>query len=386
MPPKMASKRDYYEVLGVAKDANSEDIKKAYRKQALANHPDRNPGDQEAETRFKECAEAFEVLSDDNKRTVYDRHGHAGLNGRGGVHEFNDIGDIFEQFGEMFGFGDIFGGGGRGRGGQRARKGESLRTQLTLTLLDAAKGCTREIEIEREETCQTCHGSGAKAGSTPETCSYCGGRGQVVQSQGFFRIQTACPGCRGSGKVIRDKCAKCRGTGREGKPVKLSVNIPAGVDTGMQLCLRGEGEAGGNGGPNGDLYVEIQVKTHPLFHRDGLHLTCHVPITYSQAALGAEIEIPNLDGKQMLTIPAGTQPGEIIRLKKQGMPDPQNQGRARGDLLVQVVVDVPRKLTPKQESLLRELAETEHGNVTPQRKSFFDKLKTFFAGEDEGKS
>ncbi len=381
--PTMASKRDYYEVLGVAKDAAADDIKKAYRKQAMACHPDRNPGDQEAEQRFKECAEAFEVLSDDNKRSVYDRHGHAGLNGRGGVHEFNDLGDIFEQFGEMFGFGDIFGGGG-GRGGRggRGRKGASLKTQITLTLLEAAKGCTREIEIDREETCKTCTGTGAKAGSTPDTCSYCGGRGQVVQSQGFFRVQTTCPGCRGSGKVIRDKCAKCRGSGRESKPVKLSVNIPAGVDTGMQLCVRGEGEVGSGGAPNGDLFVEIQVKPHPLFQREGLHLTCHVPITYSQAALGAEIEIPNLDGKQMLTIPPGTQPGEVIRLKRQGMPDPQGGGR--GDLRVQVIVDVPRKLTPKQETLLRELAEIEHGNVTPQRKTFFDKLKTFFAGpEDE---
>lgn len=375
---KMSSKRDYYEVLGVAKDASADEIKKAYRKQALANHPDRNPGDEDAEQRFKECAEAFEVLSDDDKRAIYDRHGHAGLNSRGGAHEFTDLGDIFEQFGEMFGFG-----GGKGRGARGARKGNSLRTQITLTLLDAAKGCTRDIEIDREETCQTCHGSGAKAGSTPETCSYCGGRGQVIQSQGFFRIQTTCPGCRGSGKVVRDKCAKCRGSGRESKPVKLSINIPAGVDTGMQLCVRGEGEAGTNGGPNGDLFCEMHVKPHPLFQRDGLHLTCHVPITYSQAALGAEIEIPNLDGKQMLTIPPGTQPGEIIRLKRQGMPDPQGSGR--GDLRVQVVVDVPRKLTPKQETLLRELAEIEHGNVTPERKTFFDKLKTFFAGDEAGK-
>ena len=378
---KMASKRDYYEVLGVAKDAAADEIKKAYRKQALANHPDRNPGDQDAEQRFKECAEAFEVLSDDDKRAIYDRHGHAGLNSRGGAHEFHDLGDIFEQFGEMFGFG---GGGGKGRGGRGARKGNSLRTQITLTLLDAARGCTRDIEIDREETCQTCHGSGAKAGSTPETCSYCGGRGQVIQSQGFFRIQTTCPGCRGAGKIVRDKCAKCRGSGRESKPVKLSVNIPAGIDTGMQLCVRGEGEAGSNGGPNGDLFCEMHVKSHPLFQREGLHLTCHVPITYSQAALGAEIEIPNLDGKQMLTIPPGTQPGEIIRLKRQGMPDPQGSGR--GDLRVQVIVDVPRKLTPKQETLLRELAEIEHGNVTPERKTFFDKLKTFFAGDEEKKA
>lgn len=379
---KMASKRDYYEVLGVARDAAPEDIKKAYRKQAMANHPDRNPGDQEAEQRFRECAEAFEVLSDQNKRTIYDRHGHAGLNGRGGVHEYQDIGDIFEQFGEMFGFGDIFGGGGgRGRGARGARKGNSLKTQITLSLLEAAKGCTREIEIDREEPCTTCQGSGAKPGSTPETCSYCGGRGQVVQSQGFFRVQTTCPGCRGSGKIVRDKCTKCSGSGRESKPVTLSVNIPAGVDTGMQLCLRGEGEVGSGGGPNGDLYCEIQVKPHPLFQREGLHLTCHVPITYSQAALGAEIEIPNLDGKQMLTIPPGTQPGEVIRLKRQGMPD--MQGRGRGDLRVQIGIEVPRKMTPKHEALLRELAEIEHGNVTPQRMTFFDKLKTFFAGNSE---
>lgn len=377
----MASKRDYYEILGVSKDAGDEELKRAYRKQALANHPDRNPGDVEAEQRFKDAAEAFEVLGDKEKRQIYDQYGHAGLNSRGGASQ-GDVADIFEQFGEIFGFGDIF--GGRTRNPRGAQKGESLRTQATITLLEAARGCQREIEVDRHETCTTCSGTGAKPGSTVESCTYCGGRGQVVQSQGFFRVQTTCPGCRGAGKVIREKCSQCRGSGREPKPFRVNVTIPAGVDNGMQLCLRGEGEPGRNGGPNGDLFVEISVKSHPLFEREGLNLTCRVPITFTQAALGAEVEIPALDGKKSLTIPAGTQPGTVFRLKKDGMPDPQ--GRGRGDLLVEIAVDVPRKLTSRQEALLRELAELDSKHVSPHRKSFFDQLKEFFAGGNDVES
>lgn len=370
----MASKRDYYEVLGVAKNASDDDIKKAYRKQALANHPDRNPGDKSAEDRFKEAAEAFEVLSDDQKRAIYDQYGHQGLSGRGGGGaQFNDLGDIFEQFGEMFGFG-----GGRSRNPNRARKGGDIQVEASITLLEAARGVTKTVEFERHELCGTCRGSGAKAGSAPEVCLQCGGAGQVIQSQGFFRVQTTCPNCRGAGKVVRDKCVKCRGVGFEAKLVTEEVEIRAGIDNGMSMKITGGGEPGLNGGPSGDLYCEVKVKPHSLFQRDKMDLRCEVPITYTQAALGAEIEIPILEGKHSLTIPAGTQPGDVFRLDGFGMPHPQRRGR--GDLLVQITIDVPRKLNAKQQDLLRELAELEHANVSPQRKTFFDKLKTFFAG------
>jgi molecular chaperone DnaJ len=370
----MPTKRDFYEILGVARDASADHIKKAYRKLALANHPDRNPGDEEAVNRFKEAAEAFEVLSDTEKRSLYDRYGHAGVSGRNGESGFQDVSDIFEAFGDLFG--GVFGGGGQGRG-RSGRRGDSLRTRISIDLLEASTGCTRMLELERREPCHTCHGSGAKPGTTPETCAYCGGRGQVVQAQGFFRVQTTCPACQGSGKMIREKCPTCAGNGREAKRVKLEVKIPAGVDNDMQLCLRGEGEPGIQGAPAGDLYVEIHVKEHPFFQREGHHLTCQVPITYSQAALGANLEIPVLGGRHDVQIPAGTQPGEVFRLKRFGMPDPH--GRGRGDLLVQVQVEVPKKLTPRQEELLREFAELEHTNVSPHRKSFFDKLKAYFS-------
>jgi molecular chaperone DnaJ len=373
----MPTKRDYYEILGVEREASVEIIKKSYRKLALANHPDRNPGDEEAVERFKEAAEAFEVLSDTEKRTLYDRYGHAGVSGRnGGGQGFQDISDIFDAFGDLFG---AFGGGGsRGRQG---RKGDSLRTQTTIDLLQAAKGCTQTLEIQRHETCQTCAGSGAKPGTTPESCAYCAGRGQVVQSQGFFRVQTTCPACHGAGQVIREKCSNCRGTGRQLKNERLEVKIPPGVDNGMQLCLRGEGDPGQQGGPAGDLYCEIHVREHPFLRREGQHLTCQVPITFSQAALGAEIEIPTLDGRHALDVPAGTQPGEVFRLKRQGMPDPH--GRGTGDLLVQVMVEVPKKVSGRQAELLRELAELERSHVSPHRKSFFEKLKDYLAPEEE---
>jgi molecular chaperone DnaJ len=377
----MSSKRDYYEVLGVPRNAAPTDIKKAYKKLALANHPDRNPGDEEAVDRFKAAAEAFEVLNDPQKRTRYDRYGHAGVSGSNGGPGFSDVGDIFEAFGDLFeGFG-IFG-GGRSRGRGRAAKGNSLRTAATIELLDAAKGCTRELKVRRNELCGTCQGSGAQPGSQPETCSYCRGNGQVIQSQGFFRIQTTCPACRGQGQVVRDKCADCGGSGQTVETVRLEVNIPAGVDNGMQLCLRGEGEPSAAGGPRGDLYVDIQVNEHPLFQREEQHLTCRVPITYSQAALGADLEIPIIEGRHRLTIPAGTQPGEVFRLAGFGMPDPH--GGRRGDMLVLVQVEVPKKLSQEQETLMRELAELEHANVSPHRKTFFETLKEYFShNEDE---
>lgn len=378
----MATKRDYYEVLGVSRDASGDEIKKAYKKLALKYHPDRNQGDEEAVEKFKEAAEAFEVLGNDEKRARYNRFGHQGVQGaaggRGGG--FNDINDIFDVFGDLFdGFG--MGGGRRRGGGRRPTQGDSLKTRLDIDLLEAAKGCEKTVEIRRKETCDTCDGSGAKPGSAADTCDYCGGHGQVVQSQGFFRVQTTCPACKGDGKIIRDKCSDCSGAGKIPETVKLDVKVPAGVDTGMTLRLTDEGEAGTLGGPRGDLYVEIHVREHPLFHRDGPDLICEVPITYTQAVLGAEIEIPCLEGKTQHYIYPGTQPGEVIRIRGGGMPDPRG-GRA-GDLQLHVILEVPKKIDSEQEALLRELAEHEHASVSPHRSSFFDKLKEWFVPADD---
>jgi molecular chaperone DnaJ len=381
----MPQKRDYYEVLGVDTDASAAAIKSSYKTIALKNHPDRNPDDETAVERFKEAAEAFEVLSDLDKRARYDRFGHAGLQGGGGgEHQpgFSDVGDIFSMFGDIFeGFGLGGGFGARQRGGPRASRGNHLQTGLSIELPDAAAGCTRTIEISRQEPCSTCSGSGARPGSTPESCDYCGGHGRVVQSQGIFSLQTTCPACRGEGQIIRDKCEGCRGAGRMPSSVTLDVKIPAGVDTGMRLCLRGEGESGSQGGGRGDLYVEIDVREHSLFQREGPHLICQVPITFSQAALGSEIDIPVLEGRHSLDIPAGTQPGHVFPIRGGGMPDPRG-GRA-GDLMVEVQVEVPRKLGDEQEELLRQLAEIEQTNVSPHRTSFLDKLKDWFSSEDD---
>lgn len=274
--PSMAQKRDYYEILGVEKTATVEVIKRSYKKLAGKYHPDRNPGDDEAVERFKEAAEAFGVLSDPDKRQRYDRFGHAGVNGQAGG--FHDVNDIFDAFGDLFGDFGMFGGGRRARG-RGVRRGANLRSSITIELAEAAEGCTRTIELDRHELCDTCDGSGAKPGTTPEACHYCGGAGQVVQTQGFFRLQTTCPACGGAGQVIRDKCPQCSGSGRQAKGVKLEVKIPPGVDNGMQLCLRGEGEPGPGGGPRGDLYVDLRVRNHPLFDREGRNLICQVPVT-----------------------------------------------------------------------------------------------------------
>ena len=379
----MATKRDYYEVLGVSRDAGGDEIKKAYKKLALKYHPDRNQGDEDAVDKFKEAAEAYEVLASDEKRARYNRFGHQGVQGAGGRAGggFNDINDIFDVFGDLFdGFG--MGGGGRRRGGgRRPTQGDSLKTRLEIDLLEAAKGCEKIVEIRRKESCTTCDGSGAKAGSSADACDYCGGQGQVVQSQGFFRVQTTCPACKGEGKIIREKCSDCRGAGKIPESVKLDVKVPAGVDTGMTLRLSDEGESGSLGGPRGDLYVEIQVRDHSLFHRDGPDLICEVPISYTQAVLGAEIEIPCLEGKTQHYIYPGTQPGEVIRIRGGGMPDPRG-GRA-GDLQLHVILEVPKKIDSEQEALLRDLAELEQEAVSPHRSSFFDKLKEWFVPTDE---
>ncbi len=371
----MAKKRDYYEVLGVERNATEGQISEAYRRLALMHHPDRNPGDDEAIVKFKEAAEAFEVLSHPEKRARYDRYGQAGLEG-GGAPQFHDVSDIFNAFGDIFGegfFGDIFG-GGRGRGG-RVSQGEHLRCDVTLDLMEAAHGTVKTVRFQRHSACEACGGTGAKPGTRPETCNYCGGRGQVIQRSGIFSLQTTCPACHGAGQVIHDPCKSCHGGGFVPKTVTRKVEIPAGVDDRTRLRLQGEGEPSAQGGPPGDCYCFIHVTEHPLFQRRGQDLYCETPISYSQAALGATIEAPTLDGCRELQIPPGTPSGAIFTIKGQGMPDPRHHGR--GNLLVQVTIEVPHALAPEHEALLRKLAEIEKAHVSPTRKSFFEKAKEF---------
>jgi molecular chaperone DnaJ len=369
----MATERDYYEVLGVERTASGGDIATAYRKLAIKYHPDKNPGDEEAIERFKEAAEAFEVLNDPDKRARYDRYGHAGVNGRG-AHHFHDVEDIFSAFGDIFG--DLFGGGRN-----RVHKGRDVRCDVTLTLHEAATGITKTVEFQRHEHCEKCKGSGAAPGSKREICGYCRGQGRVIQSAGIVRMQTTCPACRGEGSVIKNPCPTCRGSGQTLKKVVTEVEIPAGVDDEMRVRITGQGEPSPNGGPPGDCYCFISVLPHPLFERDGQHLVCRVPITYSQAALGATLEVPTLKGRGELEVPAGTQSGAVFRMGGKGMPDPRRRGL--GDLLVQVVIEVPKKLSKEEQSLLRELAELEHKHVAPERKGFFEKLKDYFTAEED---
>ena len=373
----MAQKRDYYEVLGVTRTSSGKEIASAYRKLAMKYHPDANPDDERATEIFKEAAEAYEVLSDDQKRSRYDQYGHAGLEGAGS--QFHEVEDIFEAFGDMFSgglFGDLFG-GGRRRGRRRQRRGADLRCDVTLDLEEAAKGVTKTVEFQRSKACDTCSASGVKPGSSRETCRRCGGRGQVVQSAGILRVQTACPACHGAGAIISDPCTDCRGQGYVASKVSLEVAIPAGIDDGMRVRLPSEGDPSPDGGPAGDCYCFVSVRPHHLFERDQQHLILRLPISYTQAALGATLEVPTLNGPHELTVPTGTQPGEVFRIRGEGVPDPR--GGAPGDLLVQTYIEVPKKLSADQESLLRELAELEHANVTPHRKSFLDKLRDYFA-------
>lgn len=376
----MADKRDYYEILGVDRSASKQELDKAYRKLAIKYHPDSSKVEDAVE-KFKECSEAYEVLSDASKRERYDQYGHAGLEGAG--QQFNDVEDIFEAFGDLFGgggggsiFGDLFGGGGRGRGGRRNRRGSDIRCNVTLTLEEAARGVSKDISFRRRVRCEGCEGSGAAPGSKPVTCNTCGGRGQVIQSAGILRVQTACPNCKGAGQQISQPCNSCRGTGLQNKKAELTVEIPAGVDDGMRVRVPGEGEASPDGGPTGDCYCFVTVKPHDLFKRDGSHLILQLPISFTQAALGAEIEVPTLDGPEQLLIKAGTQTGEVFTIKGKGVVDPRG-GRA-GDLLIQVFIEVPKKLNSDQERVLRELAELDQDAVLPHRKSFMEKLKTFF--------
>jgi len=361
-------KRDYYEVLGVARTASSEDIKKSFRKLALKYHPDRNTGDKGAEEKFKEAAEAYEVLSDGEKRQLYDRFGHAGLQ-QTGFTGFRDFDDIFSSFGDVFE--EFFGFGARGAHRQRVRRGADLRYDLSVTFMDAVFGRETEIDVSRHEPCPNCHGLGTKGGAQPSVCNTCGGRGQVTRSQGFFSISTTCPRCQGSGTVITDPCEKCRGVGRMLITKKLSLKIPGGVETGSRLRLHGEGEPGDPGAPPGDLYVVIHVEPHETFRRQDDDILAAVPVAYSQATLGGQIEIPTLDGPDVLEIPAGTQSGREFRVPGKGVP--HLRGRGRGDLRIIVYIETPSKISKEQEELLRRLAELEGAKVTPKKKGFFSR-------------
>ena len=368
------SKRDYYDVLGVAKEASADEVKKAYHKLALKYHPDRNPGNAEAEEKFKEAAEAYSVLSDDQKRQQYDTFGHAGEGFGGGAH-FNNVNDIFSAFSDIFGssvFGDFFGGGMRG-GGQRGRRGASLRCGVTLTFDEPIAPVERTIELRRSETCDTCSGSGAKSGSNPSTCPQCGGSGAVMTSAGFFAMRSSCPKCHGRGEVVTDPCQTCGGDGRVPKTREITIKIPAGIEDGMTLRLGGEGESGELGAPAGDLLCEVSIKSHSLFKRAGADVYMELPVGFAQAALGAKLEVPTLRGRAELKLAKGTQTGQVLRMRGEGFP--KLDGYGRGDQLVEVVVEVPKKLSKEQERLLREFAETEEQNISPTRKSFLDKVK-----------
>jgi molecular chaperone DnaJ len=376
------AKRDYYKVLDVPRSATEAEIKKAYRRLAMKFHPDRNPNDRDAEESFKEAKEACEVLTDAHKRAVYDQHGHAGVEaaargggGRGGFSPdaFSDI------FGDVFG--DIFGAGRRG-GRSQVYRGADLRYELELELAQAVFGHQVEIDVARLAECEVCKGSGAAKGSTPATCDTCGGAGQVRISQGFFQLQQTCPRCRGSGTVVRNPCDTCLGQGRVRRNRKLSVKVPAGVDTGDRVRLTGEGEAGRNGGPSGDLYVEIHVREHPIFERDGEHLSCEVPVSFATAALGGSVSVPTLEGDVQLKVPAETQSGRVFRLRDKGVKPVR--GGARGDLFCRVVVETPVHLTAQQRELIGQLEESlkaHAGRHAPREKGFLEGVKRFFAGD-----
>jgi molecular chaperone DnaJ len=383
---KAAMKRDFYEILGLERDASQDDVKRAYRKEALKHHPDRNPGDAEAEQRFKEAAEAYEVLSDPNKRARYDKYGHDGLGRMRYSSHATSVEDILRSFGDIFGggggsiFDDLFGfGGGRTRGG--GQRGASLRCEVRVSFEEMAKGTEKTIRLRRPETCDTCGGSGAKKGTSPSRCPMCQGAGEITQNQGFFTMRSTCPRCRGQGQMISDPCPDCSGQGRKLESREIKVRVPPGIEDGTQIRLAGEGEAGARGAAPGDLYCEVRVGQHPLFVRDGDDLLCEVPVSFSQAALGGEVKIPLIEGQTDFEVPKGTQSGEVYRIRGKGLPNVH--GRGVGDLLVRVHVETPRRLTERQEELMREFAETEEVSVSPRRKSFFEKVKELFGQDDD---
>lgn len=390
----MATTRDYYEILGLERTATADDIKRAYRRMAMKYHPDRNPGDTAAEEKFKEAAEAYEVLSDEKRRGLYDQYGHAGLRGTPG-HDFRsmDPNDIFSMFNEIFsGLGGFPGGGpgGRSRRGGVAR-GYDLETNVEVTLEEVLNGTSKDVDFNRLDVCDRCQGSGAKPGTEKRSCATCGGHGQVAQTGlgGMFRMVTTCPTCKGAGQVITEKCDKCHGRGRVAVRRRLEVKIPPGIREGQAVAVRGEGEppaqelSESGQGIRGDLHVVIHVRPHPLFQRDGDDLFLQVPISFTQAALGATIKIPTLDGSHELTIPRGTQHGELFKVGGAGLPNLRS-GR-RGILAVQIRIEIPKKLSGRQEELLREFAESEDRNVMPESAGFWSKIKDFLAGKDDDK-
>ncbi len=381
----MPTARDYYEVLGIAKTSDGEEIKRAYRRLAMKYHPDRNPGDADAEKSFKECAEAYEVLSDDQKRKIYDQYGHDGLKRGGGpaTHDFSrmDASDIFSMFN------DIFGGGGNQRGNRRGpARGFDLETEVVITLTDVLKGCERDVAFTRMDVCDTCTGSGAKPGSKPIQCPTCGGQGRVQQSGlgGMFRMVVACPSCSGRGQVVREFCDSCRGKGRVSRKRNLTVKIPPGIQEGQAVRVQGEGEppppeaSPGGAGQRGDLHVVVRVEEHDMFQRQDDHLLLEMPLSFTQAALGAELQVPTLDGPAKLTIPRGTQYGSTFRIASKGLPNLRS-GR-RGDLVVGVKVEIPHKMSGKQEKLLREFAATEDKAVLPESTGFWKKVSDLLGG------
>lgn len=392
----MATTRDYYEILSVERTSDGEEIKRSYRRLAMKYHPDRNPGDTDAEAKFKEAAEAYEVLSDEQKRKIYDQYGHEGLRGRAGgaggaTHDFSRMNaeDIFSMFNDIFGGGGFGGGGGgfggRGRGG--VARGFDLETEVAISLEDVLNGCEREVEFTRADLCTTCTGTGAKPGSKPAKCATCGGRGVVIQTGmgGMFRMQTACPHCAGRGEVVKDRCTACSGKGRVGKKRKLSVKIPPGVSDGQAVRVAGEGEppspevSPDGSGMRGDLHVVIRVQQHEVFQREGDNLVLEMPITFTQAALGAHLEVPTLDEPASVVVPKGTQHGHVIRLRESGLPNLRS-GR-RGDLVIFTKIEVPKKLSSSQEKLLREYAKTEtDGGILPETSGFWKKMKEFIGG------
>jgi molecular chaperone DnaJ len=370
------SKRDYYEVLGVSRTANDQEIKSAYRKLAVRYHPDKNPNDSSAEEKFKEAAEAYSVLSDAEQRRRYDRFGHAGVSSAAGAGAWGapGFGGIEDILGDLFGFGDVFGGGRTGSRRTAAQRGSDLRYDLEIKLEEAAQGMTAQLRIPRLESCETCQGSGAAAGTQPESCQTCSGTGQVRYQQGFFSVARTCHTCRGVGRVIKNPCPNCKGAGRVEREKQMEVKIPAGVETGSRLRVQGEGEAGTQGGPPGDLYVVIHVAEHDQFERQGSNLYEAVPITFAQAALGFDISVKTLDGEEKLKVPMGTQTGTVFRLKGKGMP--VLGGRGRGDLFVSVTVITPTTLTREQRKLLEQLAEVENKDL--EDKGLVDKVRDIF--------
>jgi molecular chaperone DnaJ len=375
------TQRDYYEVLAVSRTASVEEIKAAYRKAALKWHPDRSPENKaEAEVKFRECTEAYSVLSDQQKRQIYDTYGHAGLSSAGAGQGFDNtvFQDFHDIFGDFFGFEDLFGGGGGRRGRSRAQRGADLRYDMSLSFEEASLGVTTKIKLPRQEYCEACNGTGAKKGTGVQACQTCAGRGQVAYQQGFFTITRTCPACQGAGQIVRERCPECRGLGRFEREKTIELRIPPGVDTGTRLRVGGEGEPGPNGGPAGDLYVVLDVKEHPFFERRGADLYCTIPLSIAQASLGTELQVPGLNGEEKLKIPEGTQSGAVFRIKGKGLADPRGGGK--GDLYYHVRVLTPTKLTREQRKLMEQLGYTIRVDNKPadRNSSIFDKVKDIF--------